>query len=210
MVAAAMNGKGGTAKVTPSAFIFQSVILESEEAGAELQVGQFRIGSFHDQPGADAILAVLKVARILLSRQCRFRLIIMLKEGMVAEVNSWLQEESDSQQLKQVIELMAVTEESRHFKKLDVCLWWGTAGEHPLSILKGMAEGVPWIAVGQTDVVELLFGKEGDKNGPAGFVVPKDAADMVADYCEWFMKHPEMRQQFAESGRRRAMELCGI
>ncbi|AQQ53968.1 hypothetical protein [Planococcus lenghuensis] len=211
MAAAVINGKGNIPEmIKPPDQLLQSIVVESGKAGVEQQVNRFRIGSVHDRLETDAILTIFKVARILLSRQCRFQLIVVLEEGMTAEVSSWLQKEKDCQQLQQVVELGVTAEGGTHFQKLDVCLWMGKANKYPLSILKGMAEGVPWIAVGEAEAVELLFGKAGDKHGPAGMVVPANAADMIADYCEWFMKHPDIRKQFGGNGRRRAMELCGI
>ncbi|WP_079479170.1 GT4 family glycosyltransferase PelF [Halobacillus salinus] len=85
----------------------------------------------------------------------------------------------------------------------DVCLLTSISEGQPLAVLEGMAAGIPWIVSDVGACAELVFGREGDPFGPAGFTVPPVHPEEVAQYCEWFYNHPEEAEKFGMNGKRR-------
>lgn len=73
----------------------------------------------------------------------------------------------------------------------------------PLSVLEGMAAGLPWVVTDVGACSELIYGTNDDVFGPAGWVVPPVNAALLAEKCRWLYEHPSEAKRFGANGRRR-------
>ncbi|WP_162287806.1 glycosyltransferase [Indiicoccus explosivorum] len=173
-----------------------------EVTGSEGKAKIFCIGAFCTEQPADSVHTLLTAAELLRKRKCRFKLVLarMAGQGNQPAFNT------GEIRLYETVDV-GMAGADKFFARLDLCLFVGISDSAAHYMMEGMKIGVPWIAVGTPETIDLLYGEEGNRLGPAGLVVPTGAADMIADYCEWFIRNPDVRKLFAESAKSRAKGL---
>ncbi|WNQ10944.1 GT4 family glycosyltransferase PelF [Paenibacillus aurantius] len=90
-----------------------------------------------------------------------------------------------------------------YLPRFDLLVLSSISEGQPLSVLEGMAAGIPHVVTDVGSCSELIEGTEGDPFGPAGFVVPPVNPSKLAEKCIWFHYNREEGRKLGENGRRR-------
>lgn len=90
-----------------------------------------------------------------------------------------------------------------YMPEIDLLLLSSISEGQPLSMLEGMAAGIPFVSTNVGDCKNLLEGKEGDDLGRAGYVVPVMDSKAMAKSILYCAKHPEQLKRMGETGKKR-------
>mgnify|MGYP003303107110 FL=1 len=94
--------------------------------------------------------------------------------------------------------------------KLDVLILSSISEGQPLSILEGLAAGVPFVATDVGCCREILYGYlEEDKFGEAGIVVPVMDFESMAEAILKMAKDKPLREAMGMAGRERVKKYYG-
>lgn len=164
----------------------------------------FKIGMIARIVPIKDIKTMLYAAKILYDEGVPFELTIM---GPTDEMESYYLE------CLQLIASLGLTEHVFLVGNVDITSFLPTfdmlalssiSEGQPLSVLEGMAAGIPWVVTDVGACSELLYGTAEDGFGQAGWVVPPVNAALLAEKCRWLYEHPAEARQFGVNGRRRA------
>ncbi|GGD13814.1 GT4 family glycosyltransferase PelF [Pontibacillus salipaludis] len=105
--------------------------------------------------------------------------------------------------LENMVKLVGKVDIADYLPTFDIGVLTSISEGQPLAVLEGMSAGLPYVVTDVGGCSELIYGREDDPFGPAGFVVPPVHPDLVADRIEWLMDYEKERKHFGENGRKR-------
>ncbi|MBA2176288.1 GT4 family glycosyltransferase PelF [Halobacillus locisalis] len=175
-----------------------SVVQREEKNSDKLTIGAIvRVVPIKD------IKTMIQAARLLADQRIPFDMYIM---GPLDEDEEYAEEclhLITQLELTDCVFLVGKVNIIEYLPKFDVCLLTSISEGQPLAVLEGMAAAIPWVVTDVGSCSELIYGREDDPFGPAGFVVPPVNPIQVAQYCEWFYSHPEEAIKFGLNGQKR-------
>ncbi|MCA0972051.1 GT4 family glycosyltransferase PelF [Halobacillus litoralis] len=156
------------------------------------------------------IKTMIQSAKLLLDKGVPFEMYIMGPLDEDEEYAAECTEMIEQLGLSSAVFLTGKVNIIEYLPKFDLCLLTSISEGQPLAVLEGMAAGLPWITTDVGSCAELIYGREDDPYGPAGFVVPPVNPEQVAQYCEWFYDHPHEAVKFGRNGQRRAEQFYQV
>ncbi|MCA1022175.1 GT4 family glycosyltransferase PelF [Halobacillus litoralis] len=150
------------------------------------------------------IKTMINAAKVLDDKGVPFELTIM---GPLDEEEEYAEEcrmMIEQLSLEHCVTLAGKVNIIEYLPHFDVCLLTSISEGQPLAVLEGMAAGVPYVVTDVGSCSELMYGREDDPYGPAGFVVPPVNPKAIAEHCQWYYEHPQEAEKFGKNGQKRA------
>ncbi|WP_371018422.1 GT4 family glycosyltransferase PelF [Pseudalkalibacillus sp. JSM 102089] len=163
-----------------------------------------RIGAIVRVVPIKDIKTMIHAAKLLQETETPFELTIMGPLDEEEEYAAECQQLIDQHELNQSVFLVGKVNIIDYLPNFDLCLLTSISEGQPLAVLEGMAAAIPWIVTDVGSCSELIYGRENDPYGPAGFVVPPVNPKKIAEYCTWFYHHPIEAEKFGRNGQNRA------
>lgn len=102
------------------------------------------------------------------------------------------------------VEFLGQVDVKEHMPEIDLLLLSSISEGQPLAILEGMAAGIPFVATNVGDCRALLEGgREDDKFGSAGLIVPIMNSEAMARAILRCVRDPELTASMGQAGRKR-------
>jgi glycosyltransferase involved in cell wall biosynthesis len=99
---------------------------------------------------------------------------------------------------------------AEYMVKLDALILSSISEGQPLSILEGLAAGVPYVATDVGSCREILYGyHDDDKFGDAGIIVPVMDFESMAEAILKMAKNKPLREAMGMAGRERVKKYYG-
>jgi glycosyltransferase involved in cell wall biosynthesis len=152
------------------------------------------------------IKTLIYAARIIMDHGVPFELTIM---GPTEEDETYYKECLYLVQtlgLKAHVFLTGSVKISDYLPRFDLLVLSSISEGQPLSVLEGMAAGIPHVVTDVGSCSELINGVNDDPFGPAGFVVPPVNPTLLAENCMWFYYNREAGRTYGENGRKRVQK----
>ncbi|KGP90284.1 glycoside hydrolase [Pontibacillus chungwhensis BH030062] len=163
----------------------------------------FRIGAIIRIVPIKDVKTMITAAKILEQRGRDFEWIIMGPLDEDEEYTSKCQILIKQNGLQNKVKLMGKVDIADYLPTFDIGVLTSISEGQPLAVLEGMSAGLPFVVTDVGGCSELIYGRDDDPFGPAGFVVPPVHPDLVADRIEWLMDYPKERNHFGENGQKR-------